>query len=115
MCIRDRADAGPGQVEMIARPQKNAPRRRERTRKPGAICHGVKGRQLHLVHRMVRLVGARQMRHQKLGACIQHEGRCRLPFRLFHAKAVHAGVQLYAKGMAGQRFQICRLYTSRCV
>ena len=55
---------------------------------------------------MIGFIGAGQMRHQQFGACLQHEGGDCLPFGFFHAKPVHAGIKLHAKGMAGQRFQM---------
>ena len=68
----------------------------------------MKARKLGFVQRMIRLIGAGQMRHQQLGACVQQIGGHGLPFHLVHAQPVHAGVQLHAKGMAGQRFQMAR-------
>ena len=55
---------------------------------------------------MMRVIGTGQMRHQDIRPRFQHKGGRSLPFCRFHAKAVHARIQLHAKGMAGQGFQM---------
>jgi hypothetical protein len=49
---------------------------------------------------MMRVIGAGQMRHQNVRPRFQHKGGRSLPFCRFHAKPVHARVDLDTAGTA---------------